>query len=187
MTQPVKIFAMAGSLRRASYNRAALRAAAELLPDGTSLDAFDLPDLPGFDQDQEKEPPEAVRELKRRVRAADAVLFVTPEYNYSVPGVLKNAIDWGSRPYGDSCWAGKPAAVMGASVGAFGAARAQYHLRQILVTLDMPTLNQPEVAIGAAHKRFDESGKLTDETSRKLLAQLLQNLVAWTRRLRTEG
>lgn len=187
MTRPVAILGIAGSLRRDSYNRAALRAAAELLPDGASLDVFDLPDLPGFDQDKEKEPPAAVVELKRRVRAADAVLFVTPEYNYSIPGVLKNLIDWGSRPYGDSCWAGKPAAVMGASIGAFGSARAQYHLRQVLVTLDMPTLNQPEVAIGAAHKRFDESGKLTDEMSRKLLGQLLEGLVAWTRRLRSEG
>ena len=112
------------------------------------------------------------------------MLFVTPEYNYSVPGVLKNAIDWVSRPYGDSAWSGKPAAVMGASVGALGTARAQYHLRQTLVFLDMPTLNQPEVMIGSAHKRFDESGALTDETSRKLVAQLLAALVALTRRLR---
>jgi chromate reductase len=187
VTQPVRIFGIAGSLRRASYNRMALRAAGELLPAGASLDAFDLPDLPGFDQDQEKEPPAAVVELKRRVRAADAVLFVTPEYNFSVPGVLKNAIDWGSRPFGDSAWARKPAAILSASVGAFGGARAQYHLRQILVSLDMPTLGMPEVAIGAAHKRFDESGKLTDETSRKLVAQLLEGLAAWTRKLRVDG
>jgi len=182
MSRPVKIVGIAGSLRRGSYNRLALRAAEELVPDGASLEALDLPDLPGFDQDREKEPPAAVVEMKARVRAADAVLFVTPEYNYSVPGVLKNAIDWLSRPYGDSAWSGKPAAVMGASVGLFGTARAQYHLRQTLVFLDMPTVNQPEVMIGSAHKRFDESGTLTDETSRKLVTQLLAALVALTRR-----
>jgi len=182
MSRPVKIVGIAGSLRRGSYNRLALRAAEELVPDGASLEALDLPDLPGFDQDREKEPPAAVVELKGKVRAADAVLFVTPEYNYSVPGVLKNAIDWLSRPYGDSAWSGKPAAVMGASVGLFGTARAQYHLRQTLVFLDMPTVNQPEVMIGSAHKRFDESGALTDETSRKLVTQLLAALVALTRR-----
>ena len=184
MSRPVKIVGIAGSLRRGSYNRLALRAAQELVPEGASLEALDLPDLPGFSQDREKEPPAAVVELKARIRAADAVLFVTPEYNYSVPGVLKNAIDWVSRPYGDSAWSGKPAAVMGASVGSLGTARAQYHLRQTLVFLDMPTLNQPEVMISTAHKRFDESGALTDETSRKLVGQLLAALVAWTRRLR---
>jgi chromate reductase len=182
MSRPVKIVGIAGSLRRGSYNRLALRAARELVPEGASLEALDLPDLPGFDQDREKEPPAAVVEMKAKVRAADAVLFVTPEYNYSVPGVLKNAIDWLSRPYGDSAWSGKPAAVMGASVGLFGTARAQYHLRQTLVFLDMPTVNQPEVMIGSAHKRFDESGALTDETSRKLVSQLLAALVALTRR-----
>ena len=187
MSRPVKIVGIAGSLRRGSYNRLALRAAQELVPEGASLEAIDLPDLPGFDQDREKEPPAAVVELKARVRAADAVLFVTPEYNYSVPGVLKNAIDWVSRPYGDSAWSGKPAAVMGASPGMLGTARAQYHLRQTLVFLDMPTVNQPEVMIASAHKRFDESGALTDETSRKLVGQLLAALVALTRRVRGDG
>jgi chromate reductase len=183
VTRPIQIFGLAGSLRRASFNRAVLRAAQELLPEGAALDACDLPDLPGFNQDREKEPPAEVVDLKRRIRAADAVLLVTPEYNYSVPGVLKNAIDWISRPYGDNAFAGKPGALLGASVGALGSARAQHHLRQILVTLDVKVLNGPEVMIAAAHKRFDENGKLTDETSRKLLAELLGALVAWTRRL----
>jgi chromate reductase len=187
MPQPVSIFGLAGSLRRNSYNRMALRAAGELLPEGASLDAFDLPDLPGFDQDKEKDPPAAVVELKRRIRAADAVLLVTPEYNFSIPGVLKNAIDWASRPYGDNAWEGKPAAILSASVGLVGGVRAQYHLRQVLVTLQMPTVNMPEVAIGGAHKRFDESGRLTDETSRKLIGQLLAALVALTRRQRGEA
>src|SRR4029079_3753349 len=115
-------------------------------------------------------------DLKSRIRAADAVLIVTPEYNYSIPGVLKNAIDWASRPYGDSAWQGKPVAVMGASVGLFGTARAQYHLRQCFVFLDMDPVNQPEVMIGNAAQRFDAQGNLTDETSRKLIAGLLDAL-----------
>jgi chromate reductase len=109
---------------------------------------------------------------------------VTPEYNFSIPGVLKNAIDWASRPYGDSAWDGKPAAIMGASVGAFGTVRAQYHLRQMLVFLNMHAVNQPEVMIGRASERFDKDGNLVDEASTKLVRQLLANLVEWTARLR---
>jgi chromate reductase, NAD(P)H dehydrogenase (quinone) len=179
------ILGIAGSLRRGSYNRSALRAAGKLLPSGTSLDIFEIDGIPGFNQDEESRPPEKVLDLKRRVRAADAILFVTPEYNYSVPGVLKNAIDWASRPYGDSAWAGKPVAVMGASVGILGSARAQYHLRQMFVFLDMHPVNQPEVMIGTAAQRFDSEGNLTDETSKGLIRQLLQNLVDWTSRIRS--
>ncbi|HJU31838.1 MAG TPA: NAD(P)H-dependent oxidoreductase [Hyphomicrobiaceae bacterium] len=172
----IKILGIAGSLRKGSFNRAALRAAQGLVPAGATLEAHDLPDLPGFDQDKEKTPPAAVTELKAKIRAADAVLLVTPEYNYSVPGVLKNAIDWASRPYGDSAWKGKPVAIMGASAGVLGTARAQYHLRQTLVFLDMPAVNQPEVMIGAAATKFDQAGNLTDETAKKLIGQLLTNL-----------
>ena len=125
MSKPVRILGIAGSLRRESYNRAALRATAQLVPQDATLDIFELDGIPGFSQDEEQNPPAKVVELKRRIREADAVLFVTPEYNYSVPGVLKNAIDWASRPYGDSAWNGKPAAIMGASIGAIGTARAQ--------------------------------------------------------------
>ena len=184
MSKPVRILGIAGSLRRASYNRAALRAAAQLVPPDATLDIFELDGIPGFNQDEEQNPPAKVVELKRRIREADAVLFVTPEYNYSVPGVLKNAIDWASRPYGDSAWSGKPAAIMGASVGTIGTARAQYHLRQIMVFLNMFPLNQPEVMIGNAARRFDKNGNLTDEATRDFIRQLLTNLVAWTRRLR---
>ena len=123
-------------------------------------------------------------ELKRRVREADALLFVTPEYNYSVPGVLKNAIDWASRPYGDNAWDGKPAAIMGASPGGFGTARAQYHLRQIFVFLNVFPVNKPEVMIGNASQRFDAEGNLTDETTKEHIRQLLRNLVDLTRRIR---
>jgi len=143
--------------------------------------SFTLP--AGFNQDDEANPPEKVIDLKSRIRNADAILFVTPEYNYSVPGVLKNAIDWASRPYGDSAWTGKPVAVMGASIGALGTARAQYHLRQMFVFLDMFAVNQPEVMISNAHKYFDVDGNLTDDVTKKLISQLLEGLVALARQL----
>ncbi len=183
MGELIRILGIAGSLRRESYNRAALRAALELVPAGARLETFELDSIPGFNQDEEQRPPARIVELKSRIRAADAILFVTPEYNYSVPGVLKNAIDWASRPHGDSAWSGKPAAIMGASIGAIGTARAQYHLRQIMVYLNMFPINQPEVMIGNAATRFDKDGNLTDETTKTFIRQLLTNLVAWTRRL----
>jgi chromate reductase len=179
----INIFGIAGSLRKGSFNRMALKAAQGLVPAGATLEAFDLPDLPGFNQDNEKTPPPVVTEMKAKIRAADAILLVTPEYNYSVSGVLKNAIDWAARPYGDSAWKGKPAAIMGASAGVLGTARAQYHLRQTLVFLDMPTVNQPEVMIAAAASKFDPAGNLTDETAKKLISQLLVNLCELARRL----
>ena len=173
------ILGIAGSLRKASYNRAALRAAQELAPEGARVEVFELDGIPPFNEDLERNPPPKVALLKERVRAANAILIVTPEYNYSIPGVLKNAIDWASRPYGDNAWDGKPVAVMGASIGALGTARAQYHLRQVFVFLNMQPLNRPEVMIGNAAQRFDEQGNLTDETSQELIRQLLQSLVAW--------
>ena len=183
MSKPVRILGIAGSLRRDSYNRATLRAAIELAPEGASIETFELDDIPAFNQDDEQDPPAKVLELKQRVRDADAILFVTPEYNYSVPGVLKNAIDWASRPYGASAWNGKPAAIMGASVGAIGTARAQYHLRQMMVFLNMFPVNQPEVMIGNASQCFDAQGNLTDNAAKEFIRQLLQNLVDWTRRI----
>jgi chromate reductase len=137
----------------------------------------------GAIQDEEQHLPARVAELKARVRAADAILFATAEYNYSIPGVLKNAIDWTSRPYGDSAWAGKPAAVLGASVGMLGTARAQYHLRQVFVFLNMYPLNQPEVMIANASERFDAEGNLVDNGVKDRIRQLLLNLVTWTRQL----
>ena len=116
MSEPVHILGIAGSLRRASYKRAAQRAATQLVPQNVSLETFEIGGIPGFSEDEERSPPSTVVELKRRIREADAILIVTPEYNYSIPGVLKNAIDWASRPYGDSAWSGKPVAVMGASI-----------------------------------------------------------------------
>jgi chromate reductase len=183
MNDPLVILGIAGSTRQGSFNRLALRAAQGLAPSGTTVETFDIKGLPGFSQDDEANPPAQVVELKQRIRNADAILLVTPEYNYSVPGVLKNAIDWASRPYGESAWTEKPVAIMGASVGTLGTARAQYHLRQMFVFLNMFAVNQPEVMIAHAHKHFDEQGNLTDETAKKLIGQLLEELVGLTKKL----
>ena len=152
-----------------------------------TLRTFDIASLPLFNQDEERAPPMVLTEFKRAIRNADAIVFATPEYNYSVPGVLKNAIDCASRPYGESAWKGKPVAVMGASIGAFGAARAQLHLRQTFVFLDMCPVNQPEVAVGNAAKAFGDNGELVDEKSRKLVAELLQALADLTVRLNADA
>jgi len=180
MAQPFKILGIPGSLRKQSYNHSALKAAQELAPEGVTIDIFDLSDIPLYNQDLDGTPPARVTELKAAIRAADAILFSTPEYNYSVPGVLKNAIDWASRPYGDSAWAGKPVAVMGATVGALGTARAQYHLRQIFVFLNMPALNQPEVMIANASQRFDADGNLTDDATKGFIQKQITALVEWS-------
>jgi chromate reductase len=187
MSGPIKILGIVGSLRRGSYNRMALRAAQQLVPKDAALETFDLDGIPGFNQDEEQHPPVKVAELKAKVRAADAILIVTPEYNYSVPGVLKNAIDWASRPYGDSAWSDKPVALMGASVGAMGTARAQYHLRQSFVFLNMHPVNKPEVMIANAAEKFDANGNLIDDKAKELIRQLLQALVAWTRQLQPKA
>src|SRR3954464_6138811 len=176
MSESITILGIAGSLRKASYNKSALRAAQGLCPQGVTIESFGLEGIPLFNQDEERNPPKPVVDLKARIRAADAILLVTPEYNYSIPGVRKNAIDWASRPYGDSAWNGKPVAIMGASAGLFGTARAQYHLRQVFVFLDMHPVNQPEVMINAS-KSFDAQGNLTDQQTKDLIAKLLANLV----------
>ena len=182
MSQKVHILGFAGSLRKQSYNRAILAAALEMVPDDASLEIFDLEGIPPFNQDLELQPPDKVKEFKARIRAADAILIATPEYNYSIPGVLKNAIDWASRPYGDNAFDGKPVAMMGASVGTLGTARAQYHLRQSFVFLNMCPMNQPEVMVSFAQDKVDSSGRLTDEKTRKKIKELLESLVTWTRR-----
>ncbi|HEX8266828.1 MAG TPA: NAD(P)H-dependent oxidoreductase [Pyrinomonadaceae bacterium] len=184
MNEKVKILGIAGSLRRESYNRSALRAAIDLVPEGARIETFELNEIPVFNQDDEYDPHPSVVEFKRRIREADAILMVTPEYNYSIPGGLKNAMDWASRPYGDNSWDGKPVAIMGASVGIFGTARAQYHLRQTFVNMNILTVNQPEVMIGSAHERFDEEGNLKDEKTKELIRELLQNLINLSRTIK---
>ena len=182
MNQKVHILGFAGSLRKESYNKAILAAALEAIPDDASLEVFDLEGIPPFNQDLELQPPDKVKEFKARIRAADAILIATPEYNYSIPGVLKNAIDWASRPYGDNAFDGKPVAVMGASIGTLGTARAQYDLRRSFVFLNMLPLNQPEVMIPFAQDKVDSKGRVTHENTRKKIKELLESLVAWTRR-----
>ncbi len=182
----VKILGIAGSLRAGSFNRKLLNNAAELVPAGAKLEIYDLHGIPVFSEDDEKNPPAKVTEFKARIRAADAILFATPEYNYSIPGGLKNAIDWASRPYGDSAWMGKPAAIIGASVGRMGTARAQYHLRQVCVYLQVEVLTAPEVMVSGAHDHFDSAGKLTHQSSREDLAELLRALVDRVHLLRSK-
>ena len=182
--ETVKILGIAGSIRKASLNRAALRTAAELAPEGAELTTFEIDEIPPFNQDNEATPPAVVADFKQNIRGADAILFVSPEYNYSIPGVLKNAIDWASRPYGDSAWEGKPAAIMGVSGGAIGTARMQYVLRKARVFLNMFPLNRPEVMIGNSGQRFDAEGNLTDDATREIMAKQLAALTDWTRKLK---
>lgn len=180
----MKILGFVGSLRKGSYNKALMRAAVELVPDDATIEVFDLEGIPPFNQDLENQPPQVVRDFKAKIRSADALLIASPEYNYSIPGVLKNAIDAASRPYADKVFDGKPVAIMSASVGRLGGARAQYHLRQSFVFLNMYPINHPEVMLPFAEQNIDEHGNLTNEETRKLIRQLLEELVWWTRKLR---
>jgi chromate reductase, NAD(P)H dehydrogenase (quinone) len=183
----MKIVGLSGSLRKGSYNSAALRAAQALAPEGTVIEIAEIGDLPLYNDDVRAAGyPAAVERLRRQIAQADAVLFVTPEYNYSVSGVLKNAIDWASRPPNQP-FDGKPVAIMGASGGLFGTARAQYHLRQMLIFLNAFPVNKPEVMIGQAQTKFDEAGNLTDEATREFIRKLLVSLVSWTERLKASG
>jgi chromate reductase len=184
MEKTVNILGFAGSLRKGSYNRALLRAAQELVPKGVNLEIFDLEGIPPFNQDLENQPSEKVKEFKAKIRTADAILIATPEYNYSIPGVLKNAIDCASRPYGDNAFEHKPVAIMGASIGMTGSARAQYHLRQCFVFLTCFALNQPEVMVPFAQEKIDKDGKVTDQKTREKIGELLESLVAWTNKLK---
>jgi chromate reductase len=186
MSDILHILGIPGSLRRDSFNCRALEVATQLTPNKVDLTLFTkLGDIPLFDQDHENQPPAAVRELKQEIRRADAILIATPEYNYSVPGVLKNAIDWASRPYGDNAWEGKPAGIMSASISMLGGARAQYHLRQIMVFLNMHPLNKPEVIIPQAQDKFAADGTITDQHTREKITALLDALVKWTLKLQT--
>jgi chromate reductase len=183
MSKPFHILGFAGSLRKDSYNRALLRVASELMPKNAVLEVFDLEGIPPFNQDLEAQPPGKVKDFKDKIKAADALLIATPEYNYSVPGVLKNAIDWASRPYSENAFNDKPVAMMGASTGMLGTARAQYHLRQCFVFLNMHTVNKPEVMVNYAQEKFDADGRLNDEKARKRVAELIESLIALTARM----
>jgi chromate reductase len=183
MDKHTTILSFAGSLRKDSYNKALLQAAMKLTPKNAKLEIFDLQGIPPFNQDLENRMPEKVKEFKAKIKAANAILIATPEHNYSIPGVLKNAIDWASRPPGDNSFEGKPVAIMSASPGTLGGARAQYHLRQVLVSLNMHAINRPEVIVASADEKIDEKGDLVDEKTRKKIKHLLENLVEWTKKL----
>ncbi len=176
-----RILGISGSGRMGSYNTALLKAAQDLLPEGVVLETYDVSRFPLFNQDAEM--PSVVKEFKTKIRAADAILFATPEYNYSISAVLKNAIEWGNRPEGDNSWDGKPAAIMSASGSLRGGARAQLHLRQIMVDLNMHPINQPQLLVARAQGKFDEDLKLTDGRSREILRDLIVALVEWTGKL----
>jgi chromate reductase, NAD(P)H dehydrogenase (quinone) len=177
----LRVLGFAGSLRQGSYNKMALRAAVELAPAGMTIETFDIAPIEPYNEDvKQKGFPPVVQDFREKIRAADALLIVTPEYNYSIPGVLKNAIDWASRPP-EQPFNGKPIGIMGASPGRLGSARAQYHLRQCFVFLNALILNQPEVMIGGAPQMFDDQGRLTDQPTREIIGKLLGSLADWTR------
>jgi chromate reductase, NAD(P)H dehydrogenase (quinone) len=168
-----------GSLRKDSINRKVANALAEVAPAGLKLSIIEIRQLPIYNQDGDENPPAEWTAFRERIRAADAVLFVTPEHNRSVPAVLKNAIDIGSRPYGKSAWSGKPGAVVSASPGGIGGFGANHHLRQSLVFLNVPAMAQPEAYIGGADKLFDAEGKLGNDGTRKFLQAFMQAYEAW--------
>ncbi|MCE9650525.1 MAG: NAD(P)H-dependent oxidoreductase [Parvibaculum sp.] len=179
MAKARKVAVLVGSLRKASYNRKMALALAKLAPETLKLEIVEIGALPHYNEDDEGQPPAAWVAFRDAVKACDALLFVTPEYNRSVPGVLKNAIDVGSRPYGSSVWSGKPGAVVSVSPGAMGGFGSNHHLRQSLVFLDVPTLQQPEAYIGGAATLFDDAGGIAKEDTKKFLTKFLEAFAAW--------
>lgn len=174
MDKNIKVLGIVGSLRKDSYNKWLMKNALELAPQNIEIEVFYLHDIPLFNQDLEdpKSMPDSVKEFKKKLRGSDVVLIATPEYNYSIPGVLKNAIDWGSRPYGDNSWNGKVIALLGASIGGFGTLRAQLHLRNSFLGIAKYVISQPEIYVSFAAEKFDENGNLKDEETKKKIKQL---------------
>ena len=185
MVSSSNVVVVVGSLRKESINRKVAHALIELAPASLKSEIVEIGQLPLYNQDGDVNPPEQWTAFRRRVRVADAVLFVTPEYNRSVPAPLKNAIDVGSRPYGKSVFDKKPAGVISVSPGALGAFGANQHLRQSLVFLNMPPMQQPEAYIGGADKLFDENGKLVNSSTREFLSKYMQAFAAWVERARS--
>ena len=177
------IAVVVGSLRRESFNRKTARALAELAPENVALEIVEIGGLPLYDEDLDKDPPEPWRVFRERIARADGVLFVTPEYNRSIPGVLKNAIDVGSRPYGKSAWSKKPGAVISVTPGRLGAFGANHHLRQSCVFLDIPLMQQPEAYVSGAGNLFDDDGALTEDSTRKLLKRFVDAYAEWVEKI----
>jgi len=182
MSTPRDVAVIVGSLRKDSFNRKMAKAMIAMAPAALKLEIVEIGELPLYNQDFDPNPPKEVTDFKQRVSRCDAVLFVTPEYNRSMPGVLKNAIDCGSRPYGKSAWNGKPAAVMSVSPGAIGGFGANHHLRQSLVFLNVPAMPQPEAYIGNASKLFDDKGGLANDDTREFVNKFLQAFAQWIER-----
>ncbi len=173
----IKIVGFGGSLRKESYNKYLLKEAKRLMPENVHFEILSIDDFPMYNQDLENNYPENVRAFKDKIKNSDGILIATPEYNYSIPGFLKNAIDLASRPYGDNSFDGKPVAMVSASIGMIGGARAQYQLRQSFVFLNMIPVNKPEVFVTFAQNKFDENGNLKDDMTKKFMKELLNNLV----------
>lgn len=180
MIAPLKIIGISGSLRAKSHNTGLLNFVRDNLPEGVSMDIADLAQIPMFNQDHETEVPQSVQQLKDAIAAADAILIATPEYNHSIPGVLKNAIDWASRK--PNVFNDKPLGILGAG-GQFGTTRAQYHLRQIATALNMHAINVPQVLVYRAWEKFDADGRLFDEETQKVVMDHVHALLKWTKRL----
>jgi chromate reductase len=179
-----KILGIAGSLRKDSYNKMLLKTAISLAPEGIEIDIFDIKDIPLYNQDLESQFPETANELKMKIKESDAILFATPEYNFSIPGVLKNAIDWASRPMGDNSWTGKPAGIIGASMGGFGTIRGQSQLRQCLSTMNMLVMGQPEYFLSSAQTKFNDQGVLINEEDKERLGKYMLDLADWIKRVK---
>ncbi len=193
MNDVVRILGFGGSLREESFNQTLLetscllQASSDICPDDMSLEIYDkIGDFPLYNQELEQEMPSAVKDFKQKIQSAGAILIVTPEYNYAIPGFLKNVLDWASRPAGDNSLDDKPGAIMSASPGMFGGARAQYILRQVCVSLNVHLLNKPEVMVSSVHEKMD-NGKLADEPTLERISELMRALGVWTRRLRGTG
>lgn len=186
MRDKLKILAFAGSLRRGSFNRMLLQQMVALAPAEAVVEGFDLVSLPFYNGDLEGDLPEPVRVWKEKIRQADGILIATPEYNYSIPALTKNAIDWGTRPPTDNAWKGKPVGIMGASNGRFGTVRCQQHLRNVLFAANTHVMNTPEVMISQAESAFDIEGNLVDDKARQQLQKFWSSLVVWVRRFSGE-
>jgi chromate reductase len=178
------LLALSGSLRKGSYNTALLRAFKERAPAGVTIEFLEIGNLPLFNQDNESNFPQGATDLKNKIRNADGIIIATPEYNRSIPGVLKNTLDWTSRPYGDSAWNEKPVFVVGAAGGGIAAALAQYHLKQILLYLNAHVPGQPEFYCGNASSKFDAAGNLTDEATQKHIDSAFTTFIAFIDKLR---